>query len=93
MSERVLRIKQTVQKSGKSRSAIYYDISQGTFPKPIRIGARSVGWLETEVDAWILSKRAAKDAEPTETPRVHNPAPLNRPRHATSFDRFGRVLR
>jgi prophage regulatory protein len=92
MSECVLRLPQVKQKSGKSRSAIYHDISQGTFPKPIRLGARSVGWLESEVEAWIQSRRA-KDAEPTETPHVRNPAQLNRPRHATSFDRLGRVLR
>jgi prophage regulatory protein len=92
MSECVLRLPQVKQKIGKSRSAIYHDISQGTFPKPIRLGARSVGWLESEVEAWIQSKRA-NDGGPTDTAHVRNPAQINRPLQGTPFGRFGRVLR
>jgi hypothetical protein len=25
-------------------------------PQPVRLGARAVGWLESEVDAWIRQK-------------------------------------
>lgn len=38
---------------GLSRSSIYLKISQGTFPKPISLGARAVGWIESEVAEWL----------------------------------------
>jgi prophage regulatory protein len=40
-------------KTGLSRSTIYEKMKNGTFPKPVKLGPRAVGWLETEVDAWI----------------------------------------
>lgn len=36
-----------------SRSTIYLKMSRNEFPKPISLGIRSVGWLESEVDAWV----------------------------------------
>ncbi|WP_331251620.1 helix-turn-helix transcriptional regulator [Enterobacter hormaechei] len=27
-----------------------------TFPQRVKLGAKTVGWLESEIDAWILSK-------------------------------------
>jgi prophage regulatory protein len=49
----ILRLQAVRQRTGLSRSSIYLKISQGIFPKPIRLGERSVGWLQTEVDSWI----------------------------------------
>jgi prophage regulatory protein len=37
---------------------IYEDIKNGTFVPPIKLGPRSNGWIETEVEA-VLSARAA----------------------------------
>ena len=31
----------------------------GSFPKPVRLGARAIGWIESEVDAWIREQIAA----------------------------------
>ena len=33
--------------------------ADGSFPQPIRLGARAVGWIESEVDAWIREQIAA----------------------------------
>jgi hypothetical protein len=35
---------------------IYELMGDGTFPKPVRLGERAVAWLESEVDAWILTQ-------------------------------------
>ena len=43
-------------KTGLSRSSIYEKMKNGTFPKPVKLGPRAVGWLETEVDAWIKER-------------------------------------
>jgi len=55
----------TVQLSlGVSRSTIYANIKNGLFVKPISLGARSVGWLSTEVQALINARVCGKsDAE------------------------------
>ena len=52
-SERILRLPQVKERTGISRASIYQYIHDGIFPKPIIIGARSVGWLESEITAWI----------------------------------------
>jgi prophage regulatory protein len=37
----------------RSRTSIYNDIKCGRFPIPIQIGARRIGFLESDIDAWI----------------------------------------
>jgi prophage regulatory protein len=39
-----------------SRSTIYLRVAQGTFPKAVSLGARAVGWLESEVDEWLNAR-------------------------------------
>ncbi|KAA0011163.1 AlpA family transcriptional regulator [Billgrantia pellis] len=53
---RLLRRREVEQKTGKSRSAIYEGIKQGTFPPPVSIGRKSVAWLEEEIDSWIAKR-------------------------------------
>jgi len=36
----------------------------GKFPRRVKLGPRSVGWLEDEIDAWIAD-RADERAEPS----------------------------
>ncbi|MDR7219870.1 AlpA family phage regulatory protein [Aminobacter aminovorans] len=42
-----------------SRAHIYRLIKSGEFPKPIKIGAARVAWLESDLDSWISTKLAA----------------------------------
>lgn len=51
--DRFLRLPEVIQRTGLSRSAVYALSSTGQFPAGIRLTARSVGWLESGVDAWI----------------------------------------
>lgn len=51
----ILRRKQVEARTGLSRSTIYLRIQEGTFPRPINLGARAVGWLENEIEAWLIS--------------------------------------
>jgi len=53
---KVLRRRQVEARTGLPRSSIYALITEGRFPAPIRLGARSVGWLEHEIDAWIAER-------------------------------------
>ncbi|MBS1207825.1 MAG: phage transcriptional regulator, AlpA [Proteobacteria bacterium] len=66
-SLRVLRIKQFAHLLQLSRAAIYDRMNpksprhDATFPRPIRLGANSVGWLECEVDAWIAKQADCRE--------------------------------
>ncbi|MDH5357568.1 MAG: AlpA family transcriptional regulator [Gammaproteobacteria bacterium] len=53
MSERIIRLSEVVNKIGLGKSTIYKMIFEGSFPKQIKLGARSAGWLESEIDDWI----------------------------------------
>jgi prophage regulatory protein len=59
----VLRLRDVKSRTGKSTSGIYADMASGKFPRPIPLGERTVGWLESEVDGWIeacLRKRETR---------------------------------
>lgn len=55
MAQTILRLPKVKERTGLSRSTIYLKASKGTFPKSISLGenARSVGWIEAEIEAWI----------------------------------------
>jgi prophage regulatory protein len=53
MTETILRLPQVRTRTGLSRSSIYAAVARGEFSKPVKLGARSVGWPESEVSAWI----------------------------------------
>jgi prophage regulatory protein len=59
MAEKILRLPAVQALTGLSRSTVYEKISTGEFPRGISLGARSVGWLESEVEAWIFKKVSA----------------------------------
>jgi prophage regulatory protein len=39
---------------------IYLRIAHGTFPKPVSLGARAVGWLDDQIDEWVKNLRVKK---------------------------------
>lgn len=51
MVNSLLRLPAVKAQSGASRSTIYLRIQQGLWPKPVKLGPRSVGWPESEVSA------------------------------------------
>ncbi|ENG3801789.1 helix-turn-helix transcriptional regulator [Proteus mirabilis] len=53
MTKRLLRLPDVIKKVGFKKSWIYQHINQGTFPRQIKLGDRSVVWLESEIDDWI----------------------------------------
>lgn len=50
---RVLRFPEVQARTGLSRSTISAQVAGGGFPEPVRLGARAVGWIESEVEEWI----------------------------------------
>lgn len=68
MCTKIINRKQVCEKCNRSRSGIYYMVKPGspmfdpTFPRPVKIGARSIGWIESEIDDWIKTKATAREA-------------------------------
>jgi prophage regulatory protein len=58
---RIIRLKEVIDSTGLARSTIYKYIGEGTFPKPVSLGDRSVGWVDTEVHDWILARIEERD--------------------------------
>jgi prophage regulatory protein len=52
----ILRLPAVKARTGLSRSTIYLRVSDGSFPSPISLGARSVGWVESDIEEWISQK-------------------------------------
>lgn len=51
---RIIRLNDVIYSTGLGRSIIYKYINANTFPKPISLGVRCVGWVEEEVQKWIV---------------------------------------
>ena len=56
MADRILRIREVTDRIGVARSTIYEWQSRGAFPASIPLGERSIGWLESDVDEWIVDR-------------------------------------
>lgn len=53
MSEQILKLPEVTKITGLARSTIYKLISEGLFPKQIKLTSFSSGWIKSEVDQWI----------------------------------------
>jgi prophage regulatory protein len=69
---RLIRLDEVIAQVGMSRSSLYAAIDRGEFPKQLKIGARSVAWLESDVQAWIRQRvqasRGAAELRPSAPP-------------------------
>ena len=58
---RLIKLKEVIEKTSLGRSTIYEFIAKGTFPKQVSLGAKSVAWLESEIDDWIMERLGNRD--------------------------------
>jgi prophage regulatory protein len=59
----LIRLPAVKAQTGIARTQIYAGIAAGTFPKPVRLGTRTVAWLQAEINAWIADRIAVRDLE------------------------------
>jgi prophage regulatory protein len=59
--KRILRFAQVEDRTGLKHSAIYERMSEGTFPRPVALGLKARGWLESEITEWIEQRVAERD--------------------------------
>jgi len=53
---RILRLPEVIKNTGLAKSTIYKMVARREFPKSISLGVKVVGWLESDVQAWIEDK-------------------------------------
>ncbi len=65
----LLRLPGVIARVGLRRTAIYAAIQAGTFPAPIKLGARCVAWPSDQIENWIRERiaDAARGARPAVT--------------------------
>ena len=61
MSNVILRRDEVERRTGYKHTTIYKKMADGEFPQSIRLGARAVGWVESEVEAWLKAKINERD--------------------------------
>lgn len=60
-ARRILRRQEVEALTGLSRATIYALMTEGRFPKPLRLGRRSVGWRLADIDGWLAAPERAYD--------------------------------
>lgn len=63
MSQNLIRMPETMRRTGYGKAWLYRLISQDRFPKPVKIGSRSIAFVESEVDEWINQRIAESRKE------------------------------
>jgi prophage regulatory protein len=56
MSDTILRRREVERRTGYSHTQIWRLEQVGRFPQRLRLGPRSIGWLEAEIDEWIRAR-------------------------------------
>lgn len=55
----ILRLPDVLKATGLTRSPLYELMSDGDFPRPVKLGRRAVGWKSSEVEQWIEGRERA----------------------------------
>lgn len=53
---RLIKLTEVMNRTGMAKSTIYKYMDEGSFPKNVKLGVRSVAWVEGEIYEWITEK-------------------------------------
>ncbi|MFC5707586.1 helix-turn-helix transcriptional regulator [Aeromonas eucrenophila] len=56
---RFIRMREVTKKTGLCKSSIYELINKKDFPQPVHLSARSVAFIESEVEGWMADRISA----------------------------------
>jgi prophage regulatory protein len=65
--DQILRPREVVKITGLGRTTIWRGVRAGTFPKPVRLTASTIGWFQNDVAQWQAERRAAAGLPDTKT--------------------------
>ena len=67
MTDKIHRITSTIVITGLCRSTIYDSVRKGTFPEPVRLGQRAIGWRESDLMVWVKTRPTSQSLPPDAT--------------------------
>ena len=53
---RIMKLREVVHATGLSRSTLLRLERAGSFPRKVKLSARRVGWVDTEVGDWLRAR-------------------------------------
>ncbi len=59
----ILRLPAVIKITGLPKSTIYLYMKRNNFPKPVKLGLRSVGWIMEEVETWLTQLKSIRGGE------------------------------
>jgi prophage regulatory protein len=63
VAEAIIKLPVVLSRTCLSRSTWLTGVKRGIFPSPIKLSARSVGWLASDIERFLAERIAARDAE------------------------------
>ncbi|HBR3407338.1 TPA: AlpA family transcriptional regulator [Klebsiella pneumoniae] len=63
MSQSFIRLSEVLRRTGYSNAWIYRLLKENRFPRPVKIGSRSIAFVENEIDEWINQRIAESRGE------------------------------
>ena len=60
-TDRIIRIKTVLARTGLSRTTLYRKMAEGTFPSRVKISIHGAGWRESAVNRWIADPVAYRE--------------------------------
>lgn len=63
----LLRLRDVLQRTGVSRSWVYRQVADDSFPRPVKLN-RTSAWLESEIEDWIDARIAQRNLDVVSRP-------------------------
>jgi prophage regulatory protein len=57
MVNKIYRVKEVCEMTGLPVSTLYAKMLNKEFPRPIKLGRRSVGWRSRDIEQWLKSRK------------------------------------
>ncbi|GGC03856.1 hypothetical protein GCM10011494_22880 [Novosphingobium endophyticum] len=65
-TDKIIRIKTVLARTGLSRSTMYRKIAEGSFPSQVKISIHGAGWRESSVNRWIADPIGYREEQPSQ---------------------------
>lgn len=59
--DRLMRLSEVLHTTGLGRNTVYRRMREGTFPKQVKLGPKSVAWRQSEIAHWIETLQPSND--------------------------------
>ena len=63
VTDRLMAAGAVLELTALSQATLYGLMSEGRFPRPLRVGKRAVRWLESDIETWLQERIAERDQE------------------------------